>query len=104
MGTKRLSGLDEQEKQRLCSWYARSWLWGVPRPGAGYECQNGYRASGRELNACVEAFPSCELSVDEVEDCMRRQRVDLCYAAPESASCIPKRACLWGMADAPAAK
>jgi hypothetical protein len=58
---------------------------------------------GQDMQQCVGTFPACDLSVGEVEDCMRRQRADRCYELPESRHCVEQRHCLWGMVELPPA-
>jgi hypothetical protein len=52
----------------------------------------------------MDTFPECKLSVGEVEQCMRRQRVDACLQGPESQTCREHRECFWGIVHAPAAE
>ena len=94
-----MNALDDQQKLALCFWYARSWT--RPRSGGGFACEDGSRLLGQEVAHCMSALPTCDISVAEAEQCMRRQRVDACYERPESASCLPRRGCLWGMARTP---
>jgi hypothetical protein len=64
-------------------------------PGSGFFCESGLRLIQQNVSQCVDTFPSCDLSVAEAEQCMRRQRVDRCFEEAESASCVPLQRCLW---------
>jgi hypothetical protein len=89
------------QRERLCMWQQLLFLKGAPHSaregGSGIECDDGVRAIATGSLDCTLKFPSCSATVGVLEACLRRMRVDPCFAKqPGGEACLELRPCLWG--------
>ena len=93
-----LANSSPREKALLCAWQAQVWRSGLPRHNGGkITCDDDTTVAALSFADCQALVPSCNASVGQIEDCMRRQRVDPCLTTEAARPCRMLSHCFWGM-------